>query len=120
MVAAATSKAEAAEVPATFRQGDAADPPYDPSSFDVVLARHVLWAMPDRLDALRGWIDLLRPHGRLVLIEGLWSTGAGMAATECEGLLRAHRQVFTVQHLRDESLWGRSIVDERYLIVSTR
>jgi SAM-dependent methyltransferase len=120
MVAAATRKAQAAKVPATFRQGDAADPPYDPSSCDVVLARHVLWAMPDRLGALRRWINLLRRHGRLVLIEGMWSTGAGMPAAECERLLGEHRQSFSVRHLRDESLWGRSIDDERYLIVSTR
>ena len=53
----------------TFRQGDASTPPYPPGTFDVVLSRHVLWAMRDRSEAVRAWTDLLRPGGRLLLVE---------------------------------------------------
>lgn len=118
MVAAATEKAMAAKVAATFRQGDASEPPYKPGSCDVVVSRHVLWAMPDPSDALRRWVNLLRPDGRLVLIEGHWSTGAGISASDCERLVREQRESVQVQHLDEESLWGRPINDERYLIVS--
>lgn len=118
MVTAATEKAMAAEVAATFRQGDASAPPYEPGSCDVVVSRHVLWAMPDPSAALRRWVKLLRPNGRLVLIEGHWSTGAGIAASDCERLVREQRESVTVRHLDDEALWGRPIDDERYLIVS--
>lgn len=118
MVAAATAKAERAGVPASFQQADAADPPLPDGSFDVVLSRHVLWALPDPCAALERWIALLRPGGRLLLVEGSWSTGAGISAAECERLVRRHRQSAHVRHLTEPELWGRKIDDERYLLVS--
>jgi SAM-dependent methyltransferase len=41
--------------------------------FDVV-ARHLLWTLPDPAAALRRWIGLLRPRGHLVFVEGRWDT----------------------------------------------
>lgn len=46
-------------------------------TFDVVLGRHVRWALPDATAALDCWMALLKPGGWLVLIEGFWHTGAG-------------------------------------------
>ncbi len=118
MVSAATAKARAAGVAAEFVQGDAAEPPYAPASADVVLARHVLWALPDPASALRAWVRLLRPGGRLVLVEGHWSTGSGLRSAECEEFVRAVREEAAVTPLPDPALWGREISDERYLLVS--
>ncbi|MGW6930734.1 class I SAM-dependent methyltransferase [Lentzea sp. NPDC054927] len=118
MVAAAWSKASAAGVSAAFVEGDASRPLYAPGSCDVVLARHVLWALPDRATALKRWVDLLAPGGMLVLIEGHWSTGAGLTAAECRALVLDVRQEADVTRLDDPALWGRSIDDERYLLVS--
>jgi ubiquinone/menaquinone biosynthesis C-methylase UbiE len=118
MVATATAKADEAGVDAQFSQGDASAPPYEPASADVVLARHVLWALPDPADALGRWTRLLRPAGRLVLIEGHWSTGAGISAAECRTLVMRHRRYAVVERLEDPLLWGRTIEDERYLLVS--
>jgi ubiquinone/menaquinone biosynthesis C-methylase UbiE len=42
MISAATMKAAMASVQVTFQRGDAARPPYQPASCDVVLCRH-LW-----------------------------------------------------------------------------
>ena len=44
MIRLAQAKARAAGVDVNLVQGDAADPPFAAASFDVVLARHVLWA----------------------------------------------------------------------------
>lgn len=118
MVAAAQEKADSAGVPAVFVQGDASQPPCAPASCDVVLARHVLWALPDPAAALKIWVDLLKPGGLLVLIEGRWSTGAGLTAAECRALVLDVRQEADVTRLDDPALWGRSIDDERYLLVS--
>ncbi|QQQ76462.1 methyltransferase domain-containing protein [Saccharothrix sp. 6-C] len=108
MLAVARAKAPGVD----FRRGDAADPPYPPGSFDVVLARHVLWALPDPAAALDRWRALLKPGGRLVLVEGRWSTGAGLTAAECVALLGEG----DVHPLTDPALWGREVTDERYLV----
>jgi SAM-dependent methyltransferase len=120
MVAGAEAKARAAGVDAAFRRGDAAAPPYPLGSADVVLARHVLWALADPDEALRRWVGLLRPGGRLVLIEGRWSTGAGLTADETRALVRRHRREAEVERLDDPALWGRAIDDDRYVLVSRR
>ncbi|MET9631730.1 class I SAM-dependent methyltransferase [Lentzea sp. NPDC006480] len=118
MVEAATAKARAAGTTAEFVQGDAAEPPYAPASADVVLARHVLWALPDPAAALKAWVRLLKPNGRLVLVEGHWSTGSGLKPAECEALVSEVREHAAITPLRDKALWGREIDDERYLLVS--
>ncbi len=118
MVTAAVRKAQAAGVEVSFAEGDAADPQLEGGAFDAVLCRHVLWALPDPRAALARWVDLLAPGGRLVLVEGSWSTGAGLTATETEGLVREHRSEVVVRHLVEPEFWGREIDDERYLVVS--
>lgn len=118
MVGLARAKAAAAGVDVEFAVGDAADPPYEPGSVDVVLVRHVLWALPDPDAALAGWVRLLRPNGRLVLVEGSWSTGAGLTAADCEALVRRHREQVDVRLLPESVYWGHEIDDERYLLVS--
>jgi SAM-dependent methyltransferase len=103
-----------------FSQGDAADPPIDDRSCDVVLVRHVLWAMADPAAAVGTWVRLLKPGGRLVLVEGRWFTGAGLSADECRGLVTRHREEADVRPLDDPALWGAEINDERYLVTSLR
>lgn len=118
MVAAARTKAAKAGVTARLQQGDAAVPPWEPSSFDVVFARHVLWTLPDPEAAVGRWARLLRPDGKLVLVEGLWYTGGGLSAARCRELVAAHRGDVVVRPLDDPRLWGRTVTDERYLLVS--
>ena len=70
-----------------FLLGDAAAPPLEPGSVDVVLCRHVLWALPDPDAALRTWVRLLAPGGRLLLVEGAWWTGGGLTAARTRELV---------------------------------
>jgi len=100
--------------------GDASSPPWQAGSFDVVLTRHVLWAMPDPEAALTGWIGLLGPGGRLILIEGRWSSGVGLASAEVAEFVLRHRLEIEVTRLDDPALWGTPINDERYVITSRR
>lgn len=118
MVAAARAKAAESGVSATFTVGDAADPPLPTASFDVVLVRHVLWAMPDPDAAVGRWVQLLRPAGRLLLVEGRWHTGGGLSAEQARELVARHRAHVRVEHLHDQTLWGGPISDERYLLLS--
>ena len=88
-------------------------------TFDVVLCRHVLWALDDPAQVLLRWRRLLRPGGRLVLVEGRWTTGAGLRGDEARDLLsRASGSPITYVALDDAMLWGREIEDERYLVSS--
>jgi ubiquinone/menaquinone biosynthesis C-methylase UbiE len=119
MLALARTKSDAAGLDIEFTQGDAADPPYPSGSADVVLCRHVLWALDDRDAVLARWVRLLRPGGRLVLVEGRWGTGAGLSADECLDLVLRHRPEASVRQVAGHSaLWGRDVDDERYVLVS--
>ena len=108
-----------AKVPeATLLVGDAAAPPLAEGAFDVVLSRHVLWAVPDPEETVAAWVRLLAPAGRLVLVEGRWHTGAGLEAAETAHAVRRVREEALVQQLPDPVLWGGPVSDERYLLLS--
>jgi ubiquinone/menaquinone biosynthesis C-methylase UbiE len=120
MIRAARAKARAAGVSARFELSDAAAPTLPAGSFDAVLARHVLWAMPDTGAALAAWLRLLLPGGALLLIEGRWSTGAGLTAREAGRVVLRQRSDATITVLDDAALWGAPVTDERYLLISRR
>jgi ubiquinone/menaquinone biosynthesis C-methylase UbiE len=120
MIKAARAKARTAGASARFVLSDAAAPNLPPASFDVVLARHVLWAMPDTARALAAWLRLLLPGGMLVLVEGRWSNGTGLTTTEAGRAVLRQRTDATVIALDDPTLWGGPVSDERYLLISRR
>ncbi|MGW8065711.1 class I SAM-dependent methyltransferase [Streptomyces ziwulingensis] len=106
---------------AVFRTGDAAAPPVGGQRFDAVLARHVLWTLPDPGRVLRHWRELLRPGGRLVLVEGVWGTvtPVGIPADRLTALLAPLAGRVHVERLSDDpSLWGGQVPDERYAVVA--
>lgn len=100
-----------------FVQADAFDPPLPASTFDAVLCRHVLWAMPEPAVALSRWLRLLTPTGRLVLIEGRWSNSAGLDAEQTVRLVEGAGCEATLIRLSEPAYWGRPITDDRYLVV---
>jgi ubiquinone/menaquinone biosynthesis C-methylase UbiE len=53
-----------------FEEADAEQLPFPPDSFDLVVSRHVLWTLPHPEAAIDEWIRVLRPGGRLVVIDG--------------------------------------------------
>ncbi|BBC37703.1 hypothetical protein SGFS_089970 [Streptomyces graminofaciens] len=115
------ARAKLAGRPAVFLVGDAAAPPVGEERFDVVLVRHLLWALPDPGRALRHWRGLLRPGGRLVLVEGVWGTLApvGIPAERLTGLLTPLAADIRVERLsQDARLWGKQVTDERYAVVA--
>lgn len=118
MVTRAKAKADAAGVAATFAVGDASAPDLPAGRFDVVLSRHVLWALPDPVEGLARWVDLLAPFGRLVLVEGRWFTGGGLTSAQTETLVHGTGRSVAIRHLPDAVYWGKEITDERYLAVS--
>ncbi|MFZ4208324.1 class I SAM-dependent methyltransferase [Streptomyces griseoincarnatus] len=108
---------------AVFLTGDAARPPVDGERYDAVLVRHVLWALPEPGPVLRRWRGLLRPGGRLVLVEGVWGTVSpvGIPVDRLTALLAPLTARVRVERLSgDPALWGREVDDERYAVVALR
>ena len=104
--------------PPSFARADAARPPFRAGWCDVVLCRHVLWALPDPAAALRRWAELLAPGGRIILVEGRWSTGAGLTAERvAEFVALTGGRVVAHHPLADPHYWGGPVDDERYLVV---
>jgi SAM-dependent methyltransferase len=116
MLARARAKAAAHGVDVAFVAGDAASPPV--AGVDVILTRHVVWALEDVPAALDTWFSLLVPGGRLVLVEGEWHTGAGIAADRLAGLVARPGVSVEVTALDDPALWGAPVVDARYVLVA--
>lgn len=112
------ARAKLAGSTAAVRLGDAADPGLATASVDVVLCRHVLWALPQPVEVVRRWVSALRPGGRLVLVEGSWATGAGLTAQRCAEIVSQVCSEVEVRPLPDPALWGRSVEDERYLLLA--
>ena len=68
MVAAAKERTTRLSLPCTFLHGDAEELPFPDRVFDVVSSRHVLYTLPRPGLALRQWVRVLRPGGKLILI----------------------------------------------------
>ncbi len=113
----------------SIERADVSDPPLPAASVDAVLARHILWTIPDPEATLRRWVELVRPGGRLVLIEGVWGTeaanAAGMPGTPWSGgtpsgalvaVLEPLVADVAVVHLPQPVYWGYHVEDERYLL----
>ena len=116
MLDRARAKAAAHGVDVTFVLGDAGAPPVE--QVDVVLTRHVVWALDDLPAALDRWFSLLAPGGRLVLVEGRWHTGAGIAGDLLAGYVARPGVTVEVTALDDPALWGAPVVDSRYVLVA--
>lgn len=121
MLAQAEAKAQAAGWQIVFKLMNGADPQFAPQQFDVVLCRHLLWALPEPMQVLQRWLKLLKPGGRLLLIEGYWHTGGGLHAKEVVEMLPTGLVNVTLQQLSDQPrLWGGPVTDERYAVMADR
>jgi len=75
MLAEARRKAAERGVSIRFEEGDAEQLPFVSGSFDLVVSRHVLWTLPHPDAAIGEWIRVLRPGGRLAVIDGQFDPG---------------------------------------------
>jgi ubiquinone/menaquinone biosynthesis C-methylase UbiE len=76
MIEEARRKATAHSVPVRFEQGDAEQLRFAPASFALVISRHLLWTLAHPEAAIDEWIRVLRPGGRLVVVDGQFDPSA--------------------------------------------
>jgi ubiquinone/menaquinone biosynthesis C-methylase UbiE len=83
MLALAERKAAERGLAVHFEPADAEQLPYAPASFDLVISRHVLWTLPHPEAAIDEWLRVLRPGGRLVIVDGAVLDGSdGLAGAQ--------------------------------------
>jgi ubiquinone/menaquinone biosynthesis C-methylase UbiE len=70
MLELARGKAAAQGLAVRFETADAENLPYPAGSFDLVISRHVLWTLPNPEAAIADWLRVLRPGGRLAIVDG--------------------------------------------------
>jgi len=82
MIAEARRKARERGVTVRFEEGDIEQLPFDRGAFDLVISRHVLWTLPHPEAAIDEWVRVLRPGGRLVVVDSHLASGAPPPASE--------------------------------------
>jgi 2-polyprenyl-3-methyl-5-hydroxy-6-metoxy-1,4-benzoquinol methylase len=117
MITRAEAKVLATDQTITFHVMDASQPKFVSRQFDVIVCRHLLWALPEPAQVLLNWSTLLVPKGRLSLIEGYWHNGGGLHAQQIVDALPPSFSNIIVQDLSENpDYWGGTVNDERYLI----
>jgi ubiquinone/menaquinone biosynthesis C-methylase UbiE len=82
MIAQARGKNDEAGLSIEFRVGDAAHLDSPDGVYDLVVARHVIWNLPDPGRGVAEWLRVLRPGGLLLLVEGKWADNEDLAQSE--------------------------------------
>jgi 2-polyprenyl-3-methyl-5-hydroxy-6-metoxy-1,4-benzoquinol methylase len=119
MIELAEAKAKKAQRSIRFQVMDAAFPELPSQKFDAIICRHLLWTLPEPKQVLQRWMKLLKPEGRLLLIEGFWHTGAGLHAKDILAMLPESVSEANLQNLSKQAdFWGTAVTDERYMITA--
>lgn len=135
MLARARAKAQAQGLVIRFIEADAEAPALAAASQDLIVERHVIWTLPHPEAALDAWRRLLRPGGRLMLIEGHWGPDerrgeynqihdrlplfGGRPEAQMAALVRACGFAsVTVEPLMDSELWIAPPAHPRYLVTA--
>ena len=72
MLEEARQNAMIARVDINFILADATSPPLLKHSYDLVVAKSIIWNLTDPTAAYSAWIDLLKPGGAIIVIDGNW------------------------------------------------
>jgi len=82
MIAEARRKATEAAIAIRLEQGDAEQLEFPSRRFDFVISRHLLWTLPHPEAAIGEWIRVLRPGGRLVVVDSKADAPSGLPPAE--------------------------------------
>ena len=69
MIAQARKKAAERQATIRYEEADAEQLPFAAASFDIAVSRHLLWTLPHPERAMGEWIRVLRPGGRLIVVD---------------------------------------------------
>src|SRR5262249_19556705 len=115
MIAHARLKAAEQGGSIRFEEADAEQLPFPAACFDLVISRHVLWTLPHPEAAIDEWVRVLRPGGRLVVVDSHLDVSASVGAPPPAGNARTSREDAAIG---DElpCLAGRSLERVEFLL----
>jgi len=137
MLQLARRKAEQEGLVVEFRSGDAERPDVPDSAYDLVVARHLIWTLPNPAGAVQAWQRVLKPEGRIALFEGhhgekkilpgydrihdLLPFYGGMEGQELADFFSVQGLAnIELIPLMDATLWGGEPDRQRFVIVGTK
>ena len=82
MIAEARRKAAERGAAIRFEEADAEQLPFESGHFELVISRHLLWTLPHPEAAIDEWARVLRPGGRLVIVDGQFDAGALVGSSQ--------------------------------------
>ncbi len=82
MIAEARRKAAERGISIRFDEADAEQLPFPSGRFNLAISRHLLWTLPHPEAAIDEWIRVLRPGGRLVVVDGHLGAGASPPSSD--------------------------------------
>src|SRR6516225_3898227 len=69
MIAQERKKAAERQAAVRYEEADAEQLPFAAASFDIAVSRHLLWTLPHPERAMDEWTRVLRPGGRLIVVD---------------------------------------------------
>jgi ubiquinone/menaquinone biosynthesis C-methylase UbiE len=72
MLEVAEKRAANSALKCRFIAADAQNLPFEDGCFDVIVNRHLLWTLLEPEKAVREWMRVLKPGGKLVIMDGAW------------------------------------------------
>lgn len=70
MLARAKANASDLGLSVDFVQSDAVNPPFKANTFDFIVNRYMVWNLTTPQQAYRNWLNLLKPGGKLLILDG--------------------------------------------------
>jgi ubiquinone/menaquinone biosynthesis C-methylase UbiE len=123
MIDRARRKAEQASLQIDFRVGDAVAIGCPDKAYQLVVARHVIWTLPDPQRGVAEWLRVLRPGGRLILIEGKWADNEALARSHARPAARLKARLMdsvAAILLRTRARFARQLLNRRYPAVEAQ
>ena len=117
MIDRARRKAEQASLQIDFRIGDAVAIDCADETYELVVGRHLIWTLPDPQRGVAEWLRVLRPGGRLILIEGKWADNEALALSYSRAASRIRARLADAVAailLRSGAGLARSLLNRRY------
>jgi ubiquinone/menaquinone biosynthesis C-methylase UbiE len=117
MIDRARRKAEQASLQIDFRIGNAVAIDCADETYELVVARHLIWTLPDPQRGVAEWLRVLRPGGRLILIEGKWADNEALALSYARPAARLIARLMDAVAAglpRSGAGLARSLLDKRY------